>query len=76
LGQRADADSGEYSPDSAFQIQPRFLAPQASVAEGLGNRTRKDTKRFDHAIKNNRGGIWLELSEDQYQKLKRPWSFP
>jgi hypothetical protein len=37
LGQRTDADSAEYSPDSAFRIQPRFLAPKASVAERLGS---------------------------------------
>ena len=26
---------------------------------------------IEHAIGNGRGGIWLELSEDQYHKLKR-----
>jgi hypothetical protein len=26
---------------------------------------------FDHGIEIGRGGLWLELSEEQYQKLKR-----
>lgn len=25
---------------------------------------------LDHAIENGRGGIWLELTEEQYRKLK------
>lgn len=26
---------------------------------------------IDHAIRNGRGGVWLELTTDQYLKLKR-----
>ena len=27
---------------------------------------------IDHAIEMGRGGIWLELTDEQYQKLKSP----
>ena len=26
---------------------------------------------IEHAIENGRGGVWLELSEEQYARLKR-----
>ena len=48
-------------PDKIIELAMRGGA--ASNLEGC--------QTIDHAIRNSRGGIWLELSEDQYQKLKR-----
>ncbi len=42
-----------------------------TMAERVGAfRTLEDRQAFDHAIETGRGGIWLQLNEEQYQKLK------
>jgi hypothetical protein len=41
------------------------LAQRAGAVQNLEGR-----QAIEHAIRNGRGGIWLELSEDQYRKLK------
>jgi hypothetical protein len=41
------------------------------MAEHGGYRLNLEGRQaLDHAIENGRGGIWLELTEEQYQKLK------
>jgi hypothetical protein len=42
------------------------------LAERGGYRMNLEGRQaMEHAIANGRGGIWLELSEEQYAKLKR-----
>jgi hypothetical protein len=38
---------------------------------GMPNMTNEERQRMQHDIANRRGGIWLDLSEEQYLKLKR-----
>lgn len=41
------------------------------MAERGGYRLNLEGRQaIEHAIRNGRGGIWLQLSEDQYSKLK------
>jgi hypothetical protein len=41
------------------------LARRAGAFANLGGR-----QAIDHAIDKGRGGVWLELTEEQYRKLK------
>jgi hypothetical protein len=41
------------------------LAKRGGVGEKL-----EDRQSLEHAIETGRGGIWLELTEEQYRKLK------
>jgi hypothetical protein len=38
---------------------------------GMPNMTNEERERMQRDIANGRGGIWLDLSEEQYLKLKR-----
>jgi hypothetical protein len=38
---------------------------------GMPNMTNEERQRMQRDIANGRGGIWLDLSEEQYLKLKR-----
>lgn len=43
------------------------------LAERGGANMSLDARQaLDHGIEIGRGGIWLELSEEQYEKLRRP----
>ena len=43
------------------------------LAERGGANVSLDARQaLDHGIEIGRGGIWLELSEEQYEKLRRP----
>jgi hypothetical protein len=42
------------------------------IAERGGYRMNLEGRQaIEHAIENGRGGVWLELSEEQYARLKR-----
>ena len=38
---------------------------------GMPNMTNEERQRMQHDIASGRGGIWLDLSEERYLKLKR-----
>ena len=43
------------------------------LAERGGNRLNLEERQaIEHGIETGRGGIWLELTEEQYGKLKKP----
>lgn len=53
----------------------RFKSEQKirEIAERGGCNLNLETRQsLDHGIEIGRGGIWLELSEEQYQKLREP----
>ena len=50
----------------------RDAAKIYEIARRAGNLSSlEDRHALDHAIEIGRGGTWLELNEEQYQKLKR-----
>lgn len=54
-----------------WHLTVRDPAKIGAMAERVGAlRTLEDRRAFDHAIETGRGGIWLQLTEEQYQKLK------
>lgn len=54
-----------------WQLTVSDPAKIGAMAERIGAfRTLEDRQAFDHAIEIGRGGIWLQLTEEQYQKLK------
>ena len=54
-----------------WQLTVRDPVRIGAMAERVGAfRTLEDRQAFDHAIETGRGGIWLQLTEEQYQKLK------
>jgi hypothetical protein len=49
----------------------RDAASIRTLAEhGLGFVTGNTRRTFEHAIKRGRGGIWLQLTEEQYRALR------
>ena len=40
------------------------------IQRGNGFKDLEVRNMFEHAVKNGRGGVYLELTEEQYQKLK------
>ena len=42
------------------------------IERGNGFRDLEVRNMFAHAVQNGRGGVYLELTEEQYQKLKSP----
>jgi hypothetical protein len=56
-------------PKTTTVETPAKLAEIASRGGYVMNE--EGRKAFEHAVQNGRGGIWLQLTDDQYAKLKR-----
>ena len=62
-----EPDLKTHLPKRVSFADPGKIYEMAERAGGFNNLESKQA--LDHAIEIGRGGIWLDLSEEQYQKL-------
>ena len=64
-----EADLNTCLPKKLTLADPKTLI---ELAEGGGyNSNLEGRQALEHAIETGRGGVWLELTEARYRKLKR-----